>query len=85
VIVVDIGVRDDDVETLVKSLRAAAPEAALVALTLRGDNGMRRRAQEAGIQAFLEKNGGGGDLLLAIRQQVGTKSEAQRPRSSSQR
>jgi DNA-binding NarL/FixJ family response regulator len=70
VIVVDIGMRGDEGVTLVKRLRAAAPAAALVALTLHGDNGTRTRAQEAGAQAFLEKCGGGADLLHAIRKLV---------------
>ena len=71
VIVADIGTHGDEEWTLIKRLRASVPETVLVALTLRGDNGMRKQAQEAGVQAFLEKNGGGGDLLQAIRQLVG--------------
>ena len=68
VIVVDIGMRGDEGVTLIRRLRAAAPEAALVALTLHGDNGTRTRAQEAGVRAFLEKCGEGADLLQVIRQ-----------------
>ena len=70
VIVADMGTRGDEEWTLIERLRAVAPEAVLVALALRSDHEMRRRAQEAGIQALLEKNGGGGDLLQAIRQLV---------------
>ena len=68
VIVVDIEMRGDEGATLVKRLRTAAPTAAVVALTLHSDNGTRARAEEAGAQAFLEKGGGGADLLQAIRQ-----------------
>lgn len=71
VIVADTGTRGDEKWILIERLRAVAPEAVLVALALRSDNGMRERAQEAGVQAFLEKNGGGGDLLTVIRQLVG--------------
>ena len=71
VIVVDMGTRGDEEWTLIERLRAVAPEAVLVTLAMRSDNGMRKRAQEAGVQAFLEKTGGGGDLLQAIRQLVG--------------
>lgn len=70
VIVADIGKRGDEQWTLISRLRAMAPGAVLVALALRGDNVMRTQAQEAGVQAFLEKSGGGGDLLQAIRQLV---------------
>ena len=71
VIVVDMGTRGDEEWTLIERLRVVAPEAVLVTLAMRSDNGMRKRAQEAGVQAFLEKTGGGGDLLQAIRQLVG--------------
>jgi two-component system response regulator DevR len=67
VIVVDIEMRVDEGATLVKRLRTAAPTAAVLALTLHGDNGTRTRAVEAGAQAFLEKGGGGADLLQTIR------------------
>ena len=71
VIVADMETRGDEEGILIERLRSVAPEAVLVALALRSENGMRKRAQEAGVQAFLEKNGGGGDLLRAIRQLVG--------------
>lgn len=80
VIVVDIGLHNDEMGVLIECLRAAAPEAALVALALRGDNGMRKKAQEAGIQAFLEKNGGGGDLLQTIRQLAGNATAERGPK-----
>jgi DNA-binding NarL/FixJ family response regulator len=67
VIVVDIGMRDAEGVNIVKCLRAAAPAAAVVVLTLRGDKDTRARAQEAGVQAFLEKCGEAADLLQAIR------------------
>ena len=68
VIVVDIGMRGAEGVDIVKRLRSAAPAAAVVVLTLRGDKDTRRRAQEAGAQAFLEKCGGAADLLQAIHQ-----------------
>ena len=68
VIVVDIATRGAEGVTLVERLRAAAPEAAVVVLTLRGDKDTRARAREVGAHAFLEKCGGAADLLRAIRQ-----------------
>jgi two-component system nitrate/nitrite response regulator NarL len=67
VIVVDSGMHGAEGVTLVKGLRAAAPAAAVVVLTLNGDQDTRARVQEAGAQAFLEKCGGAADLLQAIR------------------
>jgi two-component system nitrate/nitrite response regulator NarL len=67
-IVVDIGTRGAGVD-MVKRLRSVAPAAAVVVLTLHGDYDTRAQAQEAGAQAFLEKDRGGADLLpQAIRQ-----------------
>jgi DNA-binding NarL/FixJ family response regulator len=68
VIVVDIAMRGVEGVTLVEHLRAAAPAAAVVVLTLRGDKDTRARAREAGAHAFLEKSGGAADLLQAIHQ-----------------
>lgn len=66
-IVVDIGMRDASGVNLVKLLRAAAPAAAVVVLTLRDDEDTRVRAQEAGAQAFVDKVGRADALLQAIR------------------
>lgn len=79
VIVVDIGMRGAEGMTLVKRLRVAAPEAAVVVLTLHGDKDTRAQAREAGAQVFLEKSGGASDLLSAIRQLA-----PYRPRSEKQ-
>jgi DNA-binding NarL/FixJ family response regulator len=68
VIVVDIGMRGAEGVTLVKRLRAAAPAAAVVVLTLHSDKDTRARAREAGAHVFLEKCGEAADLLQAIRQ-----------------
>lgn len=68
VIVADIGMDALGEVDLVRSLRAAAPGAILIALTLRADPDMRIRAQEAGAQTYLEKYEGAADLLLAIRE-----------------
>jgi DNA-binding NarL/FixJ family response regulator len=67
VIVVDIGMHGAEGVNIVQHLRTAAPTAAVVVLTLRGDEETRTRAQEAGAQAFLDKYGGAADLLQAIR------------------
>jgi DNA-binding NarL/FixJ family response regulator len=68
VIVVDIAMRGAEGVTLVERLRAAAPEAAVVVLTLHSDKDTRAKAEGAGAHAFLEKNGGAADLLRTIRQ-----------------
>ena len=67
VVVMDIGMRDANGVDTIKRLRAAAPAAAVVVLTLRGDEDTRALAQEAGAQAFIEKEGGPEPLLHAIR------------------
>jgi DNA-binding NarL/FixJ family response regulator len=67
VIVVDIGMRGANGVDTIKCLRAAAPAAAEVVLTLRDEEDTRVRAQEAGAQAFIEKVGGADALLHAIR------------------
>jgi len=66
-ILVDIEMQGAGGVNIVKRLRAAAPTAAVVVLTLRGDQDTRARALEAGAQAFLEKCGGDVDLPSAIR------------------
>jgi DNA-binding NarL/FixJ family response regulator len=68
VIVVDIGMRGPEGVDLVRRLRAAAPAAAVVVLTLHCDKETRARAREAGAAAFLEKHEGAADLLQTIRQ-----------------
>ena len=68
VIVVDIAMRGAEGVTLVKHLRAVAPAAAVLVLTLRGDEDTRASAREAGAHAFLEKSGGAADLVRVIRQ-----------------
>jgi DNA-binding NarL/FixJ family response regulator len=70
VVVVDIGMRGAEGVTLVKGLRAAAPDTAVVVLTLQGDKDTRAQAREAGAHVFLEKCGGAADLLQAIREPV---------------
>lgn len=67
-ILVDIGMQGAEGVNIVKRLRAAAPAAAVVVLTLRDDQDTRARAREAGAQAFLDKCGGAADLPSAIRQ-----------------
>ena len=62
VIVVDIGTRGTGVD-MVKRLRPVATAAAVVVLTLHGDDDTRAQVLEAGAGAFLEKDRGGADLL----------------------
>ena len=50
VIVVDIGMRGADGVEMIKRLRAVSPTAAVVILTLRGDEDTRAQAQQAGAQ-----------------------------------
>jgi DNA-binding NarL/FixJ family response regulator len=52
---------------LIRRLRAAAPHAAIIVLTLHRDADARVRAEESGAEAFLEKNTDGKELLQAIR------------------
>jgi DNA-binding NarL/FixJ family response regulator len=66
VIVVDIGMRGADGVNLIRQLRAAAPAAAVVVLTLHDDQDTRTQATEAGAWAFLEKHGSAADLTEAI-------------------
>ena len=80
VIVVDIAMRGGEGVALVERVRASAPEAAVVVLTLRGDEDARARAREAGVQAFLEKSGGVADLLRAIRQNAARRIRGVGPR-----
>lgn len=78
VIVVDIGMRGADGVEMIKRLRAVSPTAAVVILTLRGDEDTRAQAQQAGAQAFLEKYGGAADLIQTIRRLVDTSLLAKR-------
>jgi DNA-binding NarL/FixJ family response regulator len=68
VVVVDIAMRGADGMALVERLRVVAPAAAVLVLTLRGDEDTRSSAREAGAHAFLEKSGGAADLVRTIRQ-----------------
>jgi DNA-binding NarL/FixJ family response regulator len=77
VILVDFRARGSEEMALIESLRKVAPAAAVVVLTLRGDDDTRARAYQAGAQAFLEKCGGAADLLRTIRQQA--KQRFERP------
>ena len=69
-IVVDIGMQGAEGVNVVRRLRAVYPTAALVILTLRGDEDTRAQAQQAGAQAFLEKYGEAADLIQTIRRLV---------------
>jgi DNA-binding NarL/FixJ family response regulator len=68
VIVVDVGTRSSEGVDIVRRLQAAAPTAAVVVLTLRGDRDTRIQAEKAGAQALVEKCGGAAELLRVIRE-----------------
>lgn len=74
VVVVDVGMRGADGAKIVQRLRAAAPAAAVVVLTLHGDEDACLEAQAAGATAFLEKVSGAAELLEAIRTGVRSSS-----------
>jgi len=69
-VVVDVAKGGADSEEILHRLHEASPTAAIVVLTLYGDEDTRARAHECGAVAFLEKHGGAADLLQAIRQLV---------------
>ena len=66
-IVADTTFRGAEEVDIAERLRAATPTEALMVLTLRGDKDTRAQAQEAGVQAFVDKCVGATDLLQAIR------------------
>lgn len=68
VIVVDIGLQGADGAKVINRLRAISPTAALIILTLHGDEETRAQAQQAGAEAFLEKRGEAAELLQIIRE-----------------
>lgn len=67
VVVVDIEMLGLDAVTSIKRLRDVAPESAVVVLTMNGDKDTRARAEAAGANAFVEKQGEAEGLLQAIR------------------
>ena len=69
VIVADIEMKGGGVE-MIQRLRAAAPLALILALTLNADEDTRDRAREAGAHALLEKYGGAADLVNTVRRLV---------------
>jgi len=69
-LVVDVMRGGPDSADIIHRLREASPTAAIVVLTLYGDEEERARAHESGAEAFLEKEGGAADLLQTIRRLV---------------
>lgn len=69
-VVIDVESREPDGADIIHRLREASPAAAIVVLTLYGDEDERARAHESGAEAFMEKYGGAADLLQTIRQIV---------------
>ncbi len=69
-VVIDVARGGPDNANIIHRMHEASPTAAIVVLTLYGDEEERARARESGAEAFLEKDGGAADLLQAIRQLV---------------
>jgi len=69
-VVIDVESKGPDSTDIIHRLREASPAAAIVVLTLYGDEDERARAHESGAEAFMEKYGGAADLLQTIRQIV---------------
>ena len=67
VVVVDIEMLGLDAVTSIQRLRDVAPECAVVVLTMNGDKDTRARAEAAGANAFVEKQGEAEGLLQTIR------------------
>ncbi len=69
-VVIDLVKGRADGTNIIHRLHEASPTAAIVVLTLYGDEDERARAHESGAEAFLEKYGGAAELLQTIRQLV---------------
>jgi DNA-binding NarL/FixJ family response regulator len=67
VVVMDVEVSDADGVAVTEALHAAAPESAVVILTLRDDVATQKRARAAGAAAFVTKHQTEETLLAAIR------------------
>ncbi len=72
VILVDIESTGMDSIRLIRAMRNASPESAVVVLSLRDDVITRRRAAAAGAAIFVSKHEYGDRLLQAIRQVLAT-------------
>ncbi|RLC66937.1 MAG: hypothetical protein DRI48_03545 [Chloroflexi bacterium] len=72
VVLIDIAIPNLSGLKVIPSLRAALPEAGIIALTLLSTDGYRREALEAGANDFISKVAMGADLLPAIRRVAGT-------------
>jgi two-component system response regulator DesR len=67
VVLLDVEMPGMDGIAATATLRAVAPDIAVVALSVYDEKGTRRRAEEAGAAAFIGKHSCGEDLLAAIR------------------
>lgn len=70
VVVMDVEMPEMDGISATKLLRVLIPQVGVVMLSIHGDADTRARAQSAGADAFVEKQGIDGDLLTAIRRVV---------------
>jgi two-component system response regulator NreC len=67
VVLVDIGLGDDDGITLLRELKAHHPEIRLIALTMYQQDETVRQAFLAGAAGYVVKGAAGADLLTAVR------------------
>jgi DNA-binding NarL/FixJ family response regulator len=67
VIVMDAALQKPGDAPAITRLRDAAPQAAVIVLSLHGDGEARQRAHDAGARAFVEKQGSVAALLREIR------------------
>ena len=71
VILMDVEMPDMDGIQAVEALRLLAPDTRVVVLTIRDDEGTRRRAIEAGAWAFVSKHDSFDVLLATLRRSNG--------------
>ncbi len=67
VVIMDVGMPGGDGIDAAAAIRSATSDARIVVLTIHDDAETRRRAEAAGVSAFVVKQRCGGDLIAAIR------------------
>lgn len=71
VVTFDLNLPDGDGWTLAQRLRAHRPTLGLVLLSATGDDGLLYRAMDAGLSAYVPKDGAPNGLLAAVRHAAG--------------